>query len=105
MFELLDELFEETELNEINDELATTQAAHETSVESQDEALEISENEMKELETIADDKKEDISFLGESKEDGWCSKSICQGEYSSYACSGCTGKASSHETKINGQEK
>lgn len=69
----------------------------EQSAISESDALSINDEEMKRLEEIASKDDETISFQGERK-DGWCKKTICQGQFSSYACSGCIGKASNHKT-------
>lgn len=62
------------------------------------EELTLEGEEIEALEEIASKRESDVSFLG-ARKDGWCMRSICQGEYSSYSCSGCTGKTSDHRTK------
>lgn len=62
------------------------------------ESLAIDEAELGQLEAIAAENDEQIGILGDRKS-GWCMKSICQGEFSSFACRGCIGKASDHTTK------
>lgn len=56
------------------------------------EALTIDSEELGELESIAAKGEEEVSSLGE-RYNGWCMKSVCQGEYSSFACSGAIDRA------------
>lgn len=62
------------------------------------EELTLEGEEIEALEAIASKRESDVSFLG-ARKDGWCTRSICQGEYSSFSCNGCTGKTSDHRTK------
>lgn len=82
----------------------TPEIEHEIAAESSNDMPERSDElalegeEMEALEDIASKRESDVSFLG-SRKDGWCTRSICQGEYSSFSCNGCTGKTSDHRTK------